>query len=84
LALYATCVWVLLRRKRQGYIWHISTATTLFFFETLNLGLEAAVYIDLYLESVQLGKGQIQAGAMRSESMNSIDLLTNICSAVCL
>jgi diacylglycerol kinase len=84
LALYVTCMWVLLRRKRQGYVWHISTSTALFLFETLNAALETAYCSRLYLEQVQFGEGQAQDGAMRLEIMSIVYLLLNICSVICL
>jgi hypothetical protein len=79
-------MWVLLRRKRQEYVWHISTSTALFFFETLNAALETAYCSRLYLERVQFGEGQVQSqdGAMRLEIMSIVYLLLNICSVICL
>jgi hypothetical protein len=40
--LYILCVWVLLRRKRNGYMWQLVSSTILFSLETINLALEAA------------------------------------------
>ena len=34
---YGSCIWVLTRRKREGYTWHIVTSTILFTLATLQV-----------------------------------------------
>jgi hypothetical protein len=34
---YGSCVWVLTRRKREGYTWHLVTSTILFALSTLQV-----------------------------------------------
>jgi hypothetical protein len=55
--LYLICVWVLLRRKRHGYLWHITSSTILFLFETISLSLEATVYVHRFFQDAAIAKG---------------------------
>jgi nitrogen fixation protein FixH len=40
--IYATCVWVLIRRKREGYMWHLVSSTILFLLASLQVALLVA------------------------------------------
>jgi hypothetical protein len=46
--LYILCVWVLLRRKRNGFMWQLISSTLLFSLETANLALGAAYVLCHY------------------------------------
>ena len=52
--LYVTCLWVLLRRKRQGYRWHVVSSTVLFVLETVNLALGAAFFMLPYFSEPEM------------------------------
>jgi hypothetical protein len=37
-AIYALCIWVLIRRRREKYVWHILSSTILFTLASLQVG----------------------------------------------
>jgi hypothetical protein len=81
--LYVTCVLILLRRKRHGYIWHIASSTVLFLLETISLALGLVDYIYLYYQELDIAKGFTlsQAGSATSSIYRAA---TEITTLLCL
>jgi hypothetical protein len=82
--LYVTCVWVLLRRKRRGYLWHIISSTILFLLETISLSLEITASVNTYLEAVHLAKSStlLQGDSLASKAGNlteAVDVAMVLC-----
>jgi hypothetical protein len=81
--LYVTCVLILLRKKRHGYLWHIASSTILFFLETISLSLGITDYIYHYFQDIDIAKGFTlsQAGSATS---SIIQAATEITALLCL
>jgi hypothetical protein len=54
--LYIVCVWILLRRRANGFMWQLTSSTLLFFLETVNLALEGAYVLYSYFISVSVAE----------------------------
>ena len=54
--LYIVCVWVLLHRKRSGFMWQLISSTLLFFLETVNLAFEGAQVMYRYFKYVNVAE----------------------------
>jgi hypothetical protein len=54
--LYIVCAWVLLRRKRNGFMWQLTSSTLLFALETINLALEAAEVLCQYFIEISIAE----------------------------
>ena len=54
--LYILCIWVFLRKRRNGFMWQLTSSTLLFFFETVTLALEGASVLYNYILSVQVAE----------------------------
>ena len=44
---YATCVWILIRRKREGYMWHVVSSTISFSLASLQVALLVVIMIQV-------------------------------------
>jgi hypothetical protein len=54
--LYILCVVILLRRKRNGFMWQLTSSTLLFSLETVNLALEVAQVLYRYFGYVSVAE----------------------------
>jgi Na+/H+ antiporter NhaD/arsenite permease-like protein len=43
-AVYALCMWVLIRRRRERYLWHTITSTILFTLASLQVGMVIPIF----------------------------------------
>jgi hypothetical protein len=59
--LYILCVWALLRRKRNGFMWQLASSTLLFALETVNLALEGAYVLYNYFASISAAENWLDS-----------------------
>ena len=61
-AVYALCIWVLIRRRREKYLWHIISSTILFALASLQVGVLIPIFrlaITLQTELTELCSSQL-------------------------
>ena len=55
-AVYGPCIWVLIRRRREKYLWHIISSTILFTLASLQVGVLIPIFsmaITLRTETIE-------------------------------
>jgi lysylphosphatidylglycerol synthetase-like protein (DUF2156 family) len=70
--IYATCIWVLIRRKRQGYMWHLVSSTILFLLASVQVALLVVTLVQVMNYENTVYDGDDLEQTAQAEARNSM------------
>ena len=80
-AVYTLCIWVLIRRRRENYIWHMISSTILFILASLQVGVLIPIFslaITLQTEFTELCPDQLYTSLPALQAAGGLVIVLNM------